>query len=126
MDTSDYPSVPNLSQLHARLAANSRHVEAVMNSQIDGIEQLFTATTAQDWPAVAEASRYLAGLEPDRVGVDVIREARYVFEELSHGIEGHDTEGHGAESHGAEASKKQPKHLASLLIACRDARKKIS
>jgi len=110
MDTSEYPSLPNLNQLHARLAANSRHVEAVIDSQLDGIERLFTASTAGDWSAVAEATRYLAALKPDRVGPDVIREARYVFEELSHA-----TETDGA---------KQPKHLASLLAACRVARKK--
>lgn len=107
MDTSDYPSLPNLSQLHARLAANSRHVEAVIDSQFDGIERLFSATTAEDWTAVAEASRFLAGLKPDRVGVDVIREARQVFDELRHQAE----------------EPKQPKHLASLLAACRVARK---
>ncbi|NOZ40563.1 MAG: hypothetical protein GXP24_10095 [Planctomycetes bacterium] len=108
MDTSDYPSLPKLNQLHARLAANSRHVGAVIDSQLDGIERLFSATTAEDWAAVAEASRYLAELKPDRVGPDVIREARYVFDELSHN----------------SAGSKQPKHLASLLSACRLARKK--
>ncbi len=107
MDTNEYPSLPNLSQLHARLAANSRHVEALVDSQLDGIERLFSATTAEDWTAVAEASRYLAGLKPDRVGVDVIHKARLVFDELSHA---------------AEVSK-QPKHLASLLAACRVARR---
>ncbi len=107
MDTSEYPSLPNLSQLHARLAANSRHIEAVIDSQFDGIERLFSATTAEDWQAVAEASRFLAELKPDRVGPDVIREARYVFDELSHATEG----------------AKQPKHLASLLAACRVARR---
>jgi len=108
MDTSEYPSLPNLSQLHARLAANSRHVEAVVDSQLDGIERLFSATTAEDWSAVAEVSRYLAKQNPDRVGPDVIREARYVFDELSHAADG----------------TKQPKHLSSLLAACREARRK--
>ena len=112
MDTSDFPSLPNLNQLHARLAANSRHVEAVIDSQLDGIERLFSATTAEDWSAVAEASRYLAELNPDRVGPDVIREARHVVDELSREELGHTSEG-----------AKQPKHLASLLAACRLARK---
>lgn len=107
MDTSDYPSLPNLSQLHARLAANSRHVAAVIDSQLDGLERLFAATTAQDWPAVAEASRYLAELQPDQVGHDVVREARYVLEELNHAPEG----------------PKQPKHLDTLLAACLAVRK---
>ncbi len=117
MDTSDLnsttkPSLPNLNQLHARLAANSRHVEAVIDSQLDGIERLFSATTAEDWSAVAEASRYLAGLKPERVGPDVIREARYVLDELSREEHSH-----------VAAGTKQPKHLASLLAACRLARK---
>jgi len=108
MDTSDYPSLPNLSQLHARLAANSRRVETVIDSQLDGIERLFTATIAQDWRAVAEASLYLASLRAEQVGTQVIREARNVYEELSHVPDG---------------PAKQPKQLANLLAACRIARK---
>ena len=73
MDTSEYPSLPNLHQLHVRLAANSLHVEAVIDSQLDGIERLFSASTAQDWPAVAEASRLLAEAKPTQVGPEVIR-----------------------------------------------------
>ena len=107
MDTSDYPSLPNLNQIHARLAANSRRVEEVIDSQLDGIERLFTATIAQDWDAVAEASQFLAELQPEDVSLDVVREARHVYEELSH----------------ADKGAKQPKHLAKLLDACRVARK---
>lgn len=107
MDTSDYPSLPKLNQIHARLAANSRRVEAVVDSQMDGIERLFSATTSEDWDAVAEASRYLAALSPEQVGSDVVREARYVFDELSH----------------SSAHTQQPKHLVQLLSACRLARK---
>ena len=110
MDTSDYPSLPNLSQLHARLAANSRHVEAVIDSQFDGIERLFSAATAQDWNAVAEASRYLAKLQPDHLGREIVHEARQVFEELSH----------------ASDQTPHPKHLDSLLAACRAVRKRHS
>ncbi len=106
MDTSDYPSLPNLSQIHARLASNSRRVESVIDSQLDGIERLFSASTCEDWAAVANASRQLAEMAPDKIGADVIREARHVFDELSH------------------ASTKQPKHLVSLLAACRVVRKK--
>jgi len=107
MDTSDYPSLSHLSQLHARLAANSRHVEAVIDSQLDGIERLFSATTAEDWQAVAEASRYLAESQPDQFGPDILREARHVYDELSHSAD--------------ETLK--PKHLANLLAACRAVRK---
>ena len=108
MDTSDYPSLPKLNQLHARLAANSRHIEAVIDSQIDVIERLFSASTAGDWRAVAEASCYLAQLQPDQVGPDIIREARHVFEELGH----------------APTGPKQPRHLGPLLAACRAVRKR--
>jgi len=68
MDTNQYPSLPNLSQMHSRLASNSRRVEAVVDSQLDGIERLFSAATAEDWEAVAKATRYLADLEPDQIG----------------------------------------------------------
>ena len=109
MDTSDYPSMPNLNLLHARLAAQSRRVTGVVDSQVDGIEQdgferLFSATSAQDWRAVAEASRYLASLRAEQVGTVIIREARHVCDELSQG----------------PARAEQSKHLASLLAACRE------
>jgi len=106
MDTSDYPSLPNLSQIHARLAANSRRVEAVVDSQLGGIDRLLSATIAEDWEVVAQATRYLAAQSPDDVGNDVVREARYVFEELSQ----------------APHRSNPPKHLASLLAACRSVR----
>ena len=106
MDTSDYPSLPDLSQIHARLASNSRRVESVIDSQLDGIERLFSASTSEDWAAVANASRQLAEMTLDEMGPDVLREARHVFDELSH------------------ASTKQPKHLVSLLAACRVVRKR--
>ena len=119
MDTSDYPSLPNLNQMHARLAADSRRVEAVIDSQLDEIERLFSATIAQDWTAVAEAARYLAALPPEsigppaesleaaeKIGADVIREARHVYNELSH----------------SPQPTQPPQHLALLLSACRLAR----
>ena len=106
MDTSDYPSLPDLSQFHARLAANSRRVEEVIDSQIDSIERLFSAVTAQDWSVVAQMSRLLADQEPDVVGPDVVREARSVFNELSRAHDG-----------------SQPLHLPNLLDACRAVRK---
>jgi len=108
METDDYPSLPRLAQLHARLAANSRRVEAVVDVQLDGIERLLSATTAEDWEAVAQATRYLANLTPDKVHVDVIREARQLCEELGR----------------TPRIVKRPKHLTSLLAACRVAKQK--
>jgi hypothetical protein len=106
MDTNDYPSLPNLNRLHASLAANNRRVEAAIDAQLDGIERLFSAMVAEDWPAVAEASRILAQSRPEQVGVDVIREARHVCSELRH----------------APADAREPKHLTHLLAACRAVR----
>ncbi len=107
MDTNKYPSLPNLSQMHSRLASNSRRVEAVVDGQLDGIERLFSAATAEDWEAVAKATRYLADLEPDQIDGDVIRTARQLSQEI-----------------GSASDVKRPKHLASLLEACRVVRKK--
>jgi len=108
MDTDEYPSLPNLSQIHSRLASNSRRVEAAIDSQFDGIERLFSATTAEDWEAVAKATKYLANLEPDQIDSRVIRSARRLSQEIG----------------SAASSVKRPKHLASLLEACRAVRKK--
>ena len=108
MDKSEYPSLPKLAQLHTRLASNSRRVEDVVDAQLDGIERLFSATTAEDWPAVVEATRYLASLQPDQICDDVIRTARQLCKELGH----------------SSSSMKQPKHLASLLEVCRAARQR--
>jgi len=108
MDTGKYPSLPKLSQMHSRLASNSRRVEAVIDSQFDGIERLFSASTAEDWEAVAKATKYLANLEPDQIDSSVIRTARQLSQEIG----------------SATSSVKQPKHLANLLAACRAVRKK--
>ena len=106
MDTSEYPSLPNLAQVHARLAAQSRHVEELVDAHLDGIERLFSATTAGDWEAIALASRYLAKQDPAHLDGEVIRQARQVCEELTQ----------------ARSRTRPPKHLASLLTACRLAR----
>ena len=106
MDTSEYPSLPNLAQVHARLAANSRRVESVADAQLDGIERLFTAATSGDWEAIAQASRYLAKQDPAHLDGEVIRQARHVCEELAH----------------ARSRTRPPKHLATLLAACRSVR----
>ena len=109
MDSSEYPSLPELSQIHARLSANSRRVEAVVDAQLQGIERLLSATIAEDWEAVAEATRYLADQNPEDVGSEIIREARTVYEEMSQ----------------APHATQKPKHLVNLLAACRAARKKV-
>lgn len=109
MDTNEYPSLPNLSQIHARLSANSRRVEEIVDSQINGIERLLNATIAEDWEAVTEATRYLASQRPNEVSAELIEQARRVFEELNQAPHG----------------TKKPKHLANLLSACRNERKKL-
>lgn len=108
METDDYPSLPQLAHLHARLAVNSRRVEAVVNAQLDAVERFLSATTAEDWEAVAQATRYLANLTPDQIHIDVIHEARRLCEELSR----------------TSSGIKRPKHLARLLAACRAAKQR--
>lgn len=103
MDTSEYPSLPNLAQVHARLAANSRRVGKVVDAQLDGIERLFTAATQGDWEAIAQASRYLAKQDPAHLDGEVIRQARQVCDELAQ----------------ARSRTRPPKHLPTLLEACR-------
>ena len=102
MDTTDYPSLPSLTRIHARLAADSRRVEQIVDGQLDAIERLFHATTAEDWAGVTNATRILASLKPEEVGAEVVSEARQLYEELTH----------------SKAGLKQPKHLANLLAAC--------
>lgn len=106
MDTTEYPSLPNLARMHARLAEDSRRVERIVDGQMDVIERLFHATTAQDWKSVANVSRTLASLEPEFVSEEVVSHARQVYEELAH----------------TAGNLNQPKHLAALLAACRAVR----
>lgn len=110
MDTSEYPSLPNLAQAHARLAAQSRRVEQLVDAQLDGVERLFSAATAGDWEAIALASLYLAKQDPGDLGEEVVRQARLLCEELAR----------------ARSRTRPPKHLASLLAACRSARTPLS
>ncbi len=107
MDTSQYPSLPKLNQLHAQLAANSRRVEEVIDSQLDSIEQLFAAVVAEDWAGVEKVTRQLATLGPDVLGEDVVREAKKVLNELT----------------GASAGETRSLHLHDLITACRSVRK---
>jgi hypothetical protein len=106
MDTSEYPSLPNLAQVHARLAANSRRVEKVVNSHLDGIERLFAAATTGDWEAIAQASRFLAKQDPAHLDGEVIRQARQVCDELAQ----------------ARLRHQPLRHLSTLLEACRSIR----
>lgn len=102
MDTSEYPALPRLNLIHARLASNSRRVEAVVDSQQDSIERLFIAATKEEWSTVAEISQYLAQLRPEQVGFEVIRQAHHVVNELAH-----------------SRNQYKPNHLGKLLTACR-------
>jgi hypothetical protein len=106
MDTTDYPSLPNLARMNARLATDCRRVEQIVDGQLDVIEQLFQATAAEDWIGVAKATRVLANLNPEQVGADVVAEARKVNDELAR----------------SNSGLTQPKHLANLLTACRASR----
>lgn len=103
MDTSDYPSLAQLSRLNAQLAIHCARVDAVINGQLDVVERLFRAATEQDWDAVARASQALA-LEPvDAENSAVVQTAWRVYESLRRDPSG-----------GKAASK-----LAALLAACR-------
>lgn len=106
MDTTDYPSLPNLARMHSRLAADSRRVAMLVEAQLDAIERLFDATTAENWQGVAQASKVLAELTPEEVGPEVVNEAKLVYEEMTH----------------PATEMREPKHLVKLLAACRAVR----
>jgi hypothetical protein len=106
MDTTDYPSLPNLARMNARLAIDARRVEQVVEQQLDFIERLFQATIAEDWLGVASVTRILANLRPEEASPEVIDEARKLYQELIHDATG----------------LKHPKHLTGLLEACRAVR----
>jgi hypothetical protein len=106
MDTSDYPALSNLRRIHDELATDTRRVEAAVNSQLDAVEQLFFASTAEDWVGVAKATRQLAGLRMEPGNNEVVLRARQVCEELQN----------------ATGRPQPPQHLAKLLAACRDMR----
>jgi hypothetical protein len=106
MDTTDYPSLPSLTRLHAQLAVDSRRVEQIVDGQADVIERLFHATIAEDWAGVTNATRLLANLKPGQITAEVVDEARKLYEELTH----------------EQAGLRKPKHLANLLAACRAVR----
>jgi hypothetical protein len=89
--------------MHLRLAADSRRVEQIVEQQLDAIERLFRATVSEDWAGVVSATRMLAGQKPEEVGAEVVNQARQVYDELLH----------------AASGMTPPKHLSSLLEACR-------
>ena len=108
MDTDELPSLPNLAKMHALLAVNNRRVEAVVDARLDAVERLFSATTSEDWEAVAKATKFLAALDPNEIDENILRTAQKLCEEI-----------------GREKEKmKRPKHLSTLLEACRAAKKK--
>lgn len=113
MDTSDYPSLPNLNQLNARLAVSNRRVEALVDAQLDDIERMFSAVTREDWVDVHALSRRIAAANAETVGREVVREARFVVHEMSY------------QTHTAEQLK-SPTRLSQLLTACRSVRKNIT
>ncbi len=106
MDTTDYPSLPKLAKMHARLAVDSRRVENTMDAQLDGIGRLLSACDAEDWQAVAHISEYLAKLTPDLENAQVVHTARQLCDNLRR----------------EEAQQTAPKHLDKLLAACRAVR----
>ncbi|QEG36832.1 hypothetical protein [Bythopirellula goksoeyrii] len=106
MDTTDYPSLPNLARMHSRLAVDSRRVNDIVDAQLDAIERLFHATTAEDWQGIALASKMLSELTPEEVGPEVVLEAKLVYEEMTH----------------SASEMRRPKHLGRLLDACRAVR----
>lgn len=106
MDSNEYPSVPNLAQMHVRLATDCRRVEAVVDSQSASMEQLLTAASNEDWEKVVQASRHLANLRTDQVDVEVIRTARELCREFEQ----------------SSVNGKKPMYLARLLAACRATR----
>ncbi len=108
MDTSGYPSLPNLAQMHVRLAANSRRVQEVVDGQLCSLERLLEATADGNWHLVKEVSQFLAHLPPKGTDGKLAKIARKVVDELQEGAPG---------PHG-------PAHLAKLLGECRAAQKR--
>ena len=102
------PSLQSLTQAHARLAANSRRVEEIVDAQLDGIERLFSAAVAGDWEAIAQASRYLAKQDPAHLDSEIIRHAGKLCDELA----------------SSRQRKSGPRHLATLIEACRHAKQR--
>jgi Mn-dependent DtxR family transcriptional regulator len=100
MDHSEYPSLPNLAQIHARLVVNNLRVLDVVDGKLFNIERLLAAILAHDWPLVEKVSRYLAEHVTDR-GLQQI--ASKVCDELKRNPSGHHA----------------PNSLAQLLDQCR-------
>lgn len=103
MDTSDYPSLAQLSRLNAQLAVHCSRIDAVINGQLDVVERLFRAATDHDWEAVARASQDLALQPVDSENTTIVQSAWRVCEALRR------------DPSGGKAGSK----LAMLLSACR-------
>jgi hypothetical protein len=106
MDTTDYPSLSQLSRLNAQLAVHCARVDALINTQLDSVERLFRAATNLDWEGVARASNDLARQPIDGQNNTVVQSAWRVCEALRR-----DPSGGKAQS-----------RLAALLSACRAAK----
>jgi len=100
MDRSAYPSLPNISQLLARLSSNNLRVLDVVDGPFNSAQRLLDATIAHDWRQVEEASRYLAEHTNDQ---GLAQTARIVCDELRQGATG----------------PRGPQHLTQLLARCR-------
>ncbi len=107
MDPSSYPSLQSLAKCNAQLAANSRRVEHIADTQLDGIERFFQAATTGNWESIAQASRYLAKQDSTMLDEQVILHARQLCIELAQ----------------ARSRPSEPKSFANLIEACRSSRR---
>ena len=65
MEQSDYPSLPRLNALNARLARQCRQVGRAVDRLLDPVEQLFVAATQEDCAAAVSAIAALTKLPQD-------------------------------------------------------------
>lgn len=75
MDPSEYPSLPRLNLLHARLASQCRDVGVAVERLMDPVEHLFRAATSEDWLATITAVTALTELPEDAINGPVIEAA---------------------------------------------------
>lgn len=106
MDTNEYPSLPNLARMHARLAADCLRVMRIVDFHTDVVERLFRASTAENWLEVARTAQILSQLPPQKVSAQIVAEAKAVYGELA----------------SFSGGFKKPTHLSKLMAACRELR----
>ncbi len=106
MDASDYPSLGRLARLNAQLAVQASRVEAVVATQLDGVERLFRAATNRDWDAVSRVSREIASQPISAETTAIVESAGKLCEALRRDPSG----------------SKAARPLAKLLGACRAAK----